>query len=327
MISVIADKLPNMHSTEFRGIPVVIQWPKGSVRVGKHQDDSPFKTEMKADYGYIPDTVAAGDGERLDVYIGPDKESDNVYIVEQVHKDTGEFNEFKLMLGFDTLEAAEEMYDYHAGEKGDMELGDIREVSFEELFDRVGVDREEIKEDEITDTRSELDADETKVADHGEWGDMIPGAEENGNKPNVVPAPQEDEPWYHGRRGEHTFDPSRPAFFARERDGAGWYAHERGKDNAEPHIGEYRLNIRKPARLRDLMEVVEELGVTDKDIQQNSDYDGENTADFVYVPEVREALKARGFDGFIAWDPLSNSDIQIAVPFNTTQIKQINMTT
>src|SRR5271157_1007061 len=325
MISVTADKLPNMHSTEYRGIPVVIQWPRGSVRVGKHEDGTPFKTDMKADYGYIPDTVAVGDGERLDVYIGPDKESDNVYIVEQVHKDTGEFNEFKLMLGFDTLEAAEEMYNYHAGEKGDMELGDIREVPFEELFERVGVDQHETKEDEIQNTDTEIKHDETKVADHGNWGDMLPGAEDSTDTPNVVPEPQEDEPWYHGRRGEQTFDSSRPAFFAREREGAGWYAHERGEDDAEPGIGEYRLQLRKPARLRDLMEVVDALGATDKDIQKHSPYDGENTTDYLYVPEVVAALKAKGFDGFIGWDTLSNGDLQIAVPFNTTQIKQISM--
>ena len=326
MISVTADKLPNMHSTEYRGIPVVIQWPKGSVRVGEHDDGTPFKTDMKADYGYVPDTVATGDEERLDVYIGPDKESDNVYVIQQLNKSDGELDEYKVMLGFDSLEAAEEMYEYHLGESPDKEMGDIEEVPFDYLFDRVGVDREETKEQEVDSTRSELDHDETKVADDdNDWGDMIPGAEESTDTPNSVPAPKEDEPWYHGRRGEHTFDPSRPAFFARERDGAGWYAHERGEDKAQPNIGEYRLNIRKPARLRDLMEVVDELGVTDKDIQQNSDYDGENTADFVYVPAVREALKARGFDGFIGWDALSNSDIQIAVPFNTAQIKQINM--
>src|SRR5271170_831248 len=108
MISVTADKLPNMHSTDFRGIPVVIQWPKGSVRVGKHEDGTPYKTEMKADYGYIPDTVAAGDEERLDVYIGPNKEAENAYVVEQL-KDNGEFDEYKVMLGFDSLEEAEQM--------------------------------------------------------------------------------------------------------------------------------------------------------------------------------------------------------------------------
>jgi len=103
-ISLTADKLPNMHSTEFRGIPVVIQWPKGSLRVGERKDGTPFRTEMHADYGYIPNTVAAGDEERLDVYIGPDKDADTVYVIEQVRKETGEFDEYKMMLGFSSLD-------------------------------------------------------------------------------------------------------------------------------------------------------------------------------------------------------------------------------
>src|SRR5271170_7461418 len=330
MISVTADKLPNMHSTSWRGIPVVIQWPKGSTRVGEHDDGTPFKTEMKASYGYIPDTVAAGDEERLDVYIGDDEDAENVYVVEQVNKSTGKFDEYKVMLGFDSLEAAEEMYEYHIKD-GDKEMGDIEELPFKELFDRVMQDRGEVKEDEIKNTRTEIEKDETKVADAANWGDMIPGAEENEyfreKGPNTVPEPKEGEPWYHGRRGEQTFDPSRPAFFAREREGAGWYAHERGEDDAEPGIGEYRLNIKKPARLRDLMAVVDELGVTDKDIQQNSVYDGENTVDYLYVPEVVKALKAKGFDGYVGWDTLSNGDLQIGVPFGTAQIKHINTVT
>jgi ppGpp synthetase/RelA/SpoT-type nucleotidyltranferase len=165
MISVTADKLPNMHSTEFRGIPVVIQWPKGSVRVGERENGEPFKIEMKADYGYIPDTTAAGDGERLDVYIGPDKDAEYAYIIEQVRKSDGEFNEYKLMLGFDSLEAAEEMYEYHAGEKGDMEAGDISEIPFDYLFDKVKQEREETKVEELADTREQIEHDEAKMAD------------------------------------------------------------------------------------------------------------------------------------------------------------------
>src|SRR5208337_3608511 len=135
MISLTADKLPNMHSTEFRGIPVIIQWPKGSTRVGEREDGTPFKTEMKADYGYIPDTVAAGDEERLDVYIGPNRDAEYVYVIEQVEKSTGELDEYKMMLGFDSLEEAEEVYEYHVGDDGDKELGDISEVPFDYLFD------------------------------------------------------------------------------------------------------------------------------------------------------------------------------------------------
>ena len=173
MISVTADKLPNMHSTEFNGIPVVIQWPKGSTRVGERDNGEPYKTEMKADYGYIPDTTAAGDGERLDIYIGPDKDAEYAYVVEQVRRDTGEFNEYKLMLGFDSLEAAEEMYEYHAGEKGDYELGDISEVPFDYLFDKITQERQKDKAEEEQEVHAEIEHDESKVADHDEKLSLI----------------------------------------------------------------------------------------------------------------------------------------------------------
>jgi ppGpp synthetase/RelA/SpoT-type nucleotidyltranferase len=137
-----ADKLPNMHSTSFRGLPVVVEWPKGSVRVGKNPDGSEFRTEMKADYGYIPGTESAGDHERVDVYIGPDQDADYVYAVEQLDDD-GEFDEYKIMLGFDSLESAEEIFSAHAGEE---RMGDISEMAFDYLFDMAEENREAKKE-------------------------------------------------------------------------------------------------------------------------------------------------------------------------------------
>ena len=167
-ISKTADKLPNMHSTEFRGIPVVIQWPKGSVRVGERKDGTPFRTEMHADYGYIPDTVAAGDEERLDVYIGPDKEAKTVYVVEQVRKDSGEFDEYKMMLGFPSLEEAEEVYTYQLGDDADVEMDDISEIPFDYLFDKIMTERHNDQEQEIEETETRVEDDEKKVAGDGD---------------------------------------------------------------------------------------------------------------------------------------------------------------
>ncbi len=129
----ISDKLPQQHSTEFRGMPVIVEWPRGSTRVGTKPDGTTFKTEMKADYGFIPDTTASGDQEKLDIYIGPNEDAEYAYIVEQLDE-SGEFDEYKIMLGFDTLEDAEEAYLAHVDE--DL-LGDISEVEFEYLFDTV----------------------------------------------------------------------------------------------------------------------------------------------------------------------------------------------
>ncbi len=128
-----SDKLPQEHSTEVRGIPVIIQWPKGSTRVGVQKDGTPFKTEMQCDYGFVPNTTTSEDKEGLDVYIGTDEDAEYAYIVEQLDEE-GEFDEYKVLLNFPSLEEAEEMYVAHAG---DDLLGDISEVPFEYLFDTI----------------------------------------------------------------------------------------------------------------------------------------------------------------------------------------------
>jgi ppGpp synthetase/RelA/SpoT-type nucleotidyltranferase len=141
-----ADKLPNMHSTEVRGLPLIIQWPKGSIRVGEREDGTTFKSEMMADYGYIPGTESTGDEERLDVYIGTDEDAQYAYAIEQLD-DKGEFDEIKLMVNFSSLEDAEEMYLAHNDEGWEeTHLGDIQEIPFEELLEQVGTHQENLEE-------------------------------------------------------------------------------------------------------------------------------------------------------------------------------------
>lgn len=164
-----------------------------------------------------------------------------------------------------------------------------------------------------------------KLAAAEDWGDMVPGAEEDPyfsqRGPNVVPAPAEGERWYHGRRGPISFAPGRPAFFTRQREGAKWYSRERGE--GKPGIGTFALDIKRPARHRDLDAAVRETGATDSDVFEHSQYSGENFVDYLYVPEVVEALKAKGFDGYVGWDVLENTEIEIAVPFGSGQIRRV----
>src|SRR5208282_1920828 len=70
---------------------------------------------------------------KLGVYIGPNEDSDYAYIVEQLDEN-GEFDEYKIMLCFSTLEDAEDAY---IGQAGEELLGDISEVEFEYLYDAV----------------------------------------------------------------------------------------------------------------------------------------------------------------------------------------------
>jgi hypothetical protein len=99
------------------GMKIGIEWPDGSLRQYRDKKTGKvnYEKKMKADYGYIFDTKDA-DGEELDVYVGPDKESDRVYVVRQL-KDDGSFDEHKVMLGYASSEEAKSSYLAHMPSK------------------------------------------------------------------------------------------------------------------------------------------------------------------------------------------------------------------
>ena len=133
-----AEKLPQQHSTVYRGIPVVIEWPKGSTRTGKDKEGKSWRRDMKADYGYINDgSTAVGDHEPLDVYIGPDVDSDKAYLITQL-TDDGEFDEYKMILGTSNLEEAEALYlSHYPDDWEDTRVGEVEEVPFDSLLNAV----------------------------------------------------------------------------------------------------------------------------------------------------------------------------------------------
>lgn len=91
------------------GMDIAIENPSGSIRRGKDAGGDEWEVEMPAHYGYIKRTKGA-DGEHVDVYVGDNPDSDNVFIVDQIDADTKEFDEHKVMLGFDTKEDAMAAY-------------------------------------------------------------------------------------------------------------------------------------------------------------------------------------------------------------------------
>jgi len=146
--------------------------------------------------------------------------------------------------------------------------------------------------------------------------DMVVGFE---GEPNVVPTPKPNEIWYHGRRGDVLFKEGRPAFFARSSDDARFFSEERGE--GVPNIISRTLDIKNPARARNLDSAIKETGATEQDVLANSPYSGENFIDYLYVPKVVARLKEMGFDGYVGGDVVGQMDIQIAVPFDVAQIK------
>lgn len=129
-----------------------------------------------------------------------------------------------------------------------------------------------------------------------------------------------------------------PVFMTSDKEGAEWYAGERGGDN--PEIQTIDLApFKKPAKIKDMQDIAREMGFEtledwgeqyDDDVRfepnydivsEHSPYDGTNPMDLIYVPAIREALKERGFDGIMDDDFLENSDIPTFVPLDRSQYK------
>lgn len=116
----------------WHGIPIDVEWPAGSVREYK---DSDYRVQMYVHYGYVRNTDSA-DGEEVDVYVGPDHDSDKVFVITQLVTGTwegkrpGEYDEDKVMLGFRDPEEARRVYILHTSEKA---FGGIDEMSLKEF--------------------------------------------------------------------------------------------------------------------------------------------------------------------------------------------------
>lgn len=115
---------------KINGFDVTIEQPAGSVRSGKDANGKEWSVTMNNTYGYIRGTKGV-DGDHIDVFLGPDMNSDMVYVVDQVNTD-GSFDEHKVMIGFSSLEDARSAYlsNYEDGWQG---LGNITGVALDEF--------------------------------------------------------------------------------------------------------------------------------------------------------------------------------------------------
>lgn len=104
---------------DYHGLDLAIENPMGSYRAGTDRDGKEWRTQMANDYGYIKGTEGA-DGDQVDVFIGNDHGSDQVFIINQVEPSTGQFDEHKAMFGFADEPAARAGYlaNYEPGWEG-----------------------------------------------------------------------------------------------------------------------------------------------------------------------------------------------------------------
>lgn len=114
----------------FGGYNFTVETPKGTTRSGKDEQGKSWSVTMHDTYGYILGKIGV-DGDHIDMFINDAADLDtfdgNVYVVDQVNPETGEFDEHKVMYGYLSEEAATEAYlaNYSKGWKG---LGKVTAV-------------------------------------------------------------------------------------------------------------------------------------------------------------------------------------------------------
>lgn len=109
---------------EMQGLRIAIENPKGSKRRWYDADAGrEGETVMVYPYGYLIGTTGADD-EEVDVYVGPNRQSELVFIINQRRiNNKRTFDEHKVMLGFDSEAQARAAYLAHYDEHGPQMLG------------------------------------------------------------------------------------------------------------------------------------------------------------------------------------------------------------
>ena len=98
-----------MKIKTFRGLKIHVENPAGSTRSGKDKYGKKWAVQMPYDYGELVGSEGT-DGDPVDVFLGTDTSSPFVFVIHQLNKHTGEWDEDKCMLGFKDSEAAKAAY-------------------------------------------------------------------------------------------------------------------------------------------------------------------------------------------------------------------------
>lgn len=94
---------------QHKGLKLTLENPKGSVRAGKDAKGKAWTTEMQSDYGYI-NGYRGKDKDHVDFFMGPNPDSDYVFIVNQKKPMSGSLDEHKVMLGYNSEAEAKQAY-------------------------------------------------------------------------------------------------------------------------------------------------------------------------------------------------------------------------
>ena len=132
--------------TTYQGLDIAIENRKGSVRSGVGKDGKPWRTKMKAPYGYIKGTRGA-DGEEIDAYVGPHEDATHAYVVHQRKEDGKTYDEDKVLLGVRSKEEARRLFLAHYDSP--KFLGPIKPVPMDRLKELVSKGEKVVKLAEV----------------------------------------------------------------------------------------------------------------------------------------------------------------------------------
>lgn len=124
----------------FGGYDFIVETPKGVTRSGKDEQGKPWSVTMHDTYGYILGKIGV-DGDHIDMFINDAADLDtfdgNVYVVDQVNPETGEFDEHKVMYGYPSEEAATEAYlaNYSKDWKGLGKVTSVPKATFDKWLE------------------------------------------------------------------------------------------------------------------------------------------------------------------------------------------------
>ena len=89
----------------------VMCWNKMRLGISHDPGDKRHGRTMRAGYGHIRGSYGdAEDGMSIDVYLGPDLASHDVWRVKQIKPDTGEIDEYKYVIGCWSESEAKDLY-------------------------------------------------------------------------------------------------------------------------------------------------------------------------------------------------------------------------
>lgn len=124
----------------FGGYDFTVETPMGVTRSGKDEQGKPWSVTMHDTYGYILGKIGV-DGDHIDMFINDAADLDtfdgNVYVVDQINPETGEFDEHKVMYGYPDEAAATKAYlsNYSKGWKGLGKVTSVPKATFDKWLE------------------------------------------------------------------------------------------------------------------------------------------------------------------------------------------------